>query len=85
MSLNGGEDTTALLCKWNHCDQEVKIHICEYQDNLMGEFLNLQYMIVRGGRDDKYRIGLEPYMRPSELQIKLLDRVIHGNYRINKV
>ena len=29
MSLCGGEETIAWLRKWNHCDQEEKIMICE--------------------------------------------------------
>ena len=52
MSLSGGEDMNALLRKWNHCDQEEKINICEYQDTLMGDVLKLQAIIVRGGRDE---------------------------------
>ena len=53
MSLSRGEDTNDLLRKWNHFDQEEKILIYEYQETSMGEDLNLQAMIVRGGRDEK--------------------------------
>ena len=53
MSLSGGEDTIAWLRKWNHCDQEDKILLCEYHYNLMGDIMNLQDMIGRGDIDEK--------------------------------
>ena len=43
----------AWLRKWNHCDQEDKSMLYEYQETLMGDFLNLQGTILRGGRDVK--------------------------------
>ena len=51
MSLSGGEDTIALLRKWNHFDQEEKSMLCEYQETLKGDVLNLQATIGRGGMD----------------------------------
>ena len=51
MSLSQREDTIALLSKWNHFDQEEKSMICEYQETLKGDVLNLQATIGRGGMD----------------------------------
>ena len=42
-----------LLLKWNNCDQEEKILFYKYQETLMGDVMNLQAMIVRGGRYEK--------------------------------
>ena len=53
MSLSGGEDKIAWLGKWNNCDQEDKIMLYEYQDNLMVDVLKLQAIIGRGGRDEE--------------------------------
>ena len=53
MSLSGREDTIAWLCKWNHCDRGEKSMLCEYQETLMGDVLNLQVTVLRGGKDDK--------------------------------
>ena len=53
MSLSGREDTIAWLREWNHYEQEKKSLLCEYQETFMGDFLNLQVTILRGGRDDK--------------------------------
>ena len=53
MSLRGEEDTTSLIFKWTHCYQEEKIMVSEYQETLMGDVLNLQAIIERGGRDEK--------------------------------
>ena len=53
MSLSGGEDTIDLLRKWNHCDQEEKSFLCEYQETLMGDIMKLQDTIWRGGRDEE--------------------------------
>ena len=51
MSKSRREDTIALLSKWNHFDQEYKSMICEYQETLKGNVLNLQATIGRGGMD----------------------------------
>ena len=51
MSLGGEEDTLSWLRKWNHFDQEEKSLLCEYQETLMEDVLNLQATICRCGRD----------------------------------
>ena len=52
MPLIGGEETVYLLLKWHHRDQEEKIILREVQETLMGEIMNLQSTIRKGGRDE---------------------------------
>ena len=52
MSLIVGEEMIDWLRIWHHCDEEEKSMLREYQDTLIGEILNLQVVIVRGGRDE---------------------------------
>ena len=53
MSLIVGEEMIDWLRIWHHCDEEEKSMLREDQDTLMGEILNLQVVIVRGGRDEE--------------------------------
>ena len=53
MLLIGGEAMIVWLRKWNHCDQEEKILLYEYQEALMVEVLNFWAVIGRGGKDEE--------------------------------
>ena len=53
MSLSGGGYMIAWLRKWNHCDQQNKGMLCEYKETFMGDIMNLQVTIGRGGKDEE--------------------------------